>query len=98
MIAAQCDRRTRRIQKEDRKMKIPGFTAQASLYKADHYRQVVASSARRLKGQVVVPQDYHQPDVINKRKDFRQLEEAFDRRDDLNSFYSGVALPTMKGE
>lgn len=37
-------------------IKLPGFTAEMSLYKADHYRQVVASSARRLKGQVVVPQ------------------------------------------
>jgi hypothetical protein len=45
-------------------MGIPGFTAQASLYKADHYRQVAASSVRRLKGQIVVPQDYHQPVVI----------------------------------
>jgi hypothetical protein len=40
-------------------MKMPGFSAEASLYKAGHYCQVEASTASRVSGRVVVPQVYH---------------------------------------
>jgi hypothetical protein len=41
-------------------MNVPAFTAEASLYKADPYREVL-SIAQDMRGQVVFPQYYHIP-------------------------------------
>jgi hypothetical protein len=37
-------------------MKTPNFSAESSLYKADHFRQIAESRIQEINGHVVVPQ------------------------------------------